>query len=299
MTRDSFKILGPGDEYALKRFLSPRLESSLFLYSNMLAAGLEDTGAAYSGTYAAAFEGSRIVAVVGHFWNETVVLQAPKHGLGLMKLAQQHCDRPLKRLIGPDEQVSAAIRNLELSSANLQLDEPEKLYSLDLYSLVIPDLLAGKRVSARRILAEDEDLVTGWRAGYFREMHLAPDNDELKKTVRRRVRTEVAAGMTWILEIAGRPVSCTSFNANVQDEGIASIVQVGGVYTLPERRGRGYARAVVAASLIDARSEGFQKSVLFTGIRNMPAQKAYEALGYSLIGSYRITILRDSIQEIP
>jgi ribosomal protein S18 acetylase RimI-like enzyme len=298
MTGNSFKILGPGDENALKRYLSPRLETSLFLYSNMLAAGLEDTGATYSGTYAAALEDQRIVAVIGHFWNETMVLQAPKHGLALMKLAQQRCGRPIKRLIGPDEQVSLAIRDLDLSSANLQMDEPEKLYSLDLDSLAIPDLLASKNVRARRIRAEDANLVTRWRAGYFREMHLAPDDDELEKTVRRRVSTEVAAGMTWILEAAGRPVSCTSFNANVKDEGVASIVQVGGVYTPPKQRGRGYARAVVAASLIDARSEGYQKSVLFTGIHNVPAQKAYEALGYGLTGSYRITILRDPIREI-
>ena len=229
MTRFSLKILGPGDEKTLKRFLSPRLESSLFLYSNTLAAGLEDTGAPYSGTYAAAFEGSQIVAVVGHFWNESVVFQAPIHAPALMRLAQQKCGRPIKRLIGPDQQVSAAISRLKLSVEALQMDEPEKLFALDLNVLVIPELLASGRAQARRIRAEDEDLITSWRAGYFREMHSAPNDEDLEKTARRHVRAEVSAGSTWILEVAGQPVSCTSFNATVRDEGISGVVQVGGV----------------------------------------------------------------------
>lgn len=298
MTAQLFRILGPGDEEALKRFLAPRLDSSLFLYGNMLAAGLRDTGERFSGTYAAALEESRIVAVAGHFWNETMVLQAPVHLPALMQLAQRRCGRPLKRLVGPDEQVSAAIRELALNDADLQMDEPEKLYSLNLDDLIIPDILASGGAKSRLIRPEDEDLVTKWRIAYYRELHLAQDSDELQKTTRQHVRAEIDSGSTWILEAAGKPVSCTSFNAVVRDEGIASIVQVGGVYTPPEQRGRSYARAIVAASLLDARSVGYQKSVLFTGINNVPAQKAYAALGYVQIGSYRITVLREAIQEI-
>lgn len=298
MTKPEFKILGLGDEEALKSFLVPRLDSSLFLYSNMLAAGLEDTGARFTGTYAAALESRQIVAVAGHFWNQTLVLQAPVHLPSLMRMAQQRSRRPLKRLIGPNEQVVAAINELALASENLQMDEPEKLYSLALEELAMPALLNGERASARLIQSEDEDLMTEWRLGYYREMHLAEDNDELRETARQNVQAEIATGKTWILEVEGRRVSCTSFNASVRDEGISSIVQVGGVYTPPEYRCRGYARAVVAASLADARSHGYEKGVLFTGIGNVPAQRAYEALGFRLIGSYRITVLREVLRDL-
>lgn len=294
MTSLSFRILGPGDERALKEFLLPRLESSLFLYSNMLAAGLEDTGLRYAGTYAAAFHGSQIVAVVGHFWNNTMVLQAPVQLPALIQLAQQGCARPLKRLVGPDEQVAAAIELLALPTQGLQMDEPERLYALALDDLILPELLSSGRAIGRLIRPEDEDLVTRWRLGYYRELHLAEESDALKATARRNVQEEIAVRKTWLLEAAGQPVACTSFNAQVRDEGIASIVQVGGVYTPPAFRGRGYGRSVVAVSLLDARDKGYQKSVLFTGISNIAAQKAYEALGYRLIGSYRITVLRDA-----
>jgi GNAT superfamily N-acetyltransferase len=298
MTDRSFRILKRGDEQALKRFLVSRLDSSLFLYSNMLAAGLEDTGERFAGTYAAAFEGSEVVAVAGLFWNQTLVLQAPVELAALMRLSQQGCGRPLKRLVGPDDQVAAAIAELALTADHLQMDELERLYSLALDRLVMPALLAGGRVHARPIRPEDEELVTEWRLGYQREMLLAEESDQLRATTSRNVQAEIASGKTWLLEVEGERVSCTSFNASVRDEGIASIVQVGGVYTPPEYRSHGYARAVVAASLADARSRGYQQSVLFTGNGNFPAQKAYEALGFSLIGSYRITVLRQALADL-
>ena len=97
----------------------------------------------------------------------------------------------------------------------------------------------------------------------------------------------VARGEIWLLEEAGRPVSTTGFNATLDEA-----VQVGGVWTPPRLRGRGYARAAVAASLLEARSAGVRRSVLFTGPENLPAQKAYEALGFRQVGSYRLVLLR-------
>ena len=298
MKEDSFRILQSGDEAALKAFLAPRLDSSLFLYGNLLAAGLEDTGERYTGTYAAAFEGQRIVAVAGHFWNQTMVIQAPVQLPALMRLALQTSGRPLRRLVGPDAQVVEAIAYLSLTITKLQMNEAEWLYSLTLADLIVPDLLASGRAAGRRIRAEDADLIAEWRFGYYRELHLEQDSAELREVARRGVEDEIASRRTWVLEIEGKPVSCTSFNALVRDEGVAGTAQIGGVYTPPEFRSRGYARAAVAASLLGARSEGYQKSVLFTGINNTQAQKAYLALGYKLIGSYRITVLREALQDI-
>jgi predicted GNAT family acetyltransferase len=38
-----------------------------------------------------------------------------------------------------------------------------------------------------------------------------------------------------------------------------------------------------------------EQAILFTGKQNVPAQRAYEALGFRPIGDYRILILRDPI----
>ena len=74
---------------------------------------------------------------------------------------------------------------------------------------------------------------------------------------------------------------------------MTEIVQVGGVWTPPEFRSRGYGRGAVAASLLSVRTEGVQTAILFTGEENIPAQKAYEALDFHHIGDYRIILLKE------
>jgi uncharacterized protein len=67
-------------------------------------------------------------------------------------------------------------------------------------------------------------------------------------------------------------------------------VQVGGVFTPPARRGHGYARAAVAASLALARARGAQRSVLFTAATNQAARRAYTALGHESIGDFGLVL---------
>ena len=67
---------------------------------------------------------------------------------------------------------------------------------------------------------------------------------------------------------------------------------MGGVYTPSESRGRGYARAVVAAALLDVRAEGAGDAILFTDDDNQAAQTAYRAIGFRPIGDYRIVLVQ-------
>ena len=92
----------------------------------------------------------------------------------------------------------------------------------------------------------------------------------------------------FVLEVQGSdgPVSYSAFNASLPE-----IVQVGGVWTPPEQRGRGYARAVVAGSLLDARAERVVRAVLFT--ENPAARRAYEALGFQRVGEYGLGDFQD------
>ena len=73
-------------------------------------------------------------------------------------------------------------------------------------------------------------------------------------------------------------------------------MQIGGVWTPPSLRSRGYGRAAVAASLLDARAEGVRVAILFTGKGNVPACRAYEALGFQVIGDYRLVLLKEPVE---
>jgi len=280
------KILQPGDEAALEAFLLPRVDSSMFLIGNMRAAGLADWGQTYQGSYAAAIESGQITGVAAHYWNGNLILQAPAHLERLWPAAVQASGRPIRGLVGPAGQVEAVKMSLGIEPGQVQLDETENLYSLNLAGLVEPEALRSGRVRGRRIEPADLEQVIQWRIDYSLEALGAADTPELRQSCRASIERSLQEGSTWLLEEGGRTVACTSFNT-----AIAEAVQVGGVWTPPELRGRGYARCVVAASLRDARAEGVDRAILFTGKHNLPAQKAYLALGFRQIGNYRLLLL--------
>src|SRR2546425_8188879 len=71
------RVLHGGDQPALEQLLSAYADSSMFLLANSRKAGLVDRGLPFQATYAAAFEGGRIVAVAAHSWLGTLLLQGP------------------------------------------------------------------------------------------------------------------------------------------------------------------------------------------------------------------------------
>jgi predicted GNAT family acetyltransferase len=293
MNEPTIRILKPGDEAALETFLLSCLESSMFLIGNMRTSGLVDNSQAYTGTYAAAFEDKRIIGVVAHYWNQNLTFQAPVHLDSLWRAAVEASQRAISGLIGPNAQVSAAREMLGIDESKIQLDEVEKLYSLRLEDLLVPDDLSSGKVNGRRIEPRDLELITKWRVAYSIEAVRAKDSPELWEKCRASTSRYLMEGRTWVLEDLGEPVACSSFNAAIKEA-----VQVGGVWTPPELRRRGYGRSVVAASLLDARLEGAEKAILFTGESNIAAQKAYAALGFQHIGDYRLMLLRSPLTAV-
>jgi predicted GNAT family acetyltransferase len=82
------------------------------------------------------------------------------------------------------------------------------------------------------------------------------------------------------------PVAYSVFNATLPD-----IVQIGGVWTPPESRGRGYARSVVAGSLLAAHQQEVRRAVLFANPANAAARAAYLSIGFEIVGDYGLVLL--------
>lgn len=285
------RIIQPGDEVALEVFLQPRIESSLFFVSNMRAAGLVDNGRSHEGTYAAVFTQDQIIGVVALFWNGSLILQAPiAHLPDLYQAITASAPRPIARFIGPKQQVQTLLDYLDITPTALKLDEPEYLYSLNLADLRTPPQLLSGAWQGRLMQAKDIELMTRWRVGYAIEALGETESPTLWQQIRTSVEKYLRMGQVWILEDNGEPVATTAFNATIKE-----MVQVGGVWTPPEYRNRGYGRCAVAASLLGVKAEGVKTAILFTGEENIPAQKAYEALGFQHIGDYRITLLKEPL----
>lgn len=288
MDNPTIRILQPGDQPVLETYLQPLIESSMFLVGNSRMAGLVDQGRRLQGTYAAAFSGRPMIGVVAHYWNGNLVLQAPLELLEtLCRTAVSASQRPIQGIIGPKQQAQTALDSLGITPAQIQIDEPEFLYSLRLADLRVPPPLKNGDWHGRLINPDDFDLLTRWRVGYALETLGETDTPQLWQNIREGLERTAAQGSSWILEDRGQPVATSSFNTR-----IAEMVQVGGVWTPPELRSRGYGRGVVATSLLDALEDGAQSAILFTGETNYPAQKAYTALGFRHIGDYRIIILK-------
>ncbi len=285
-SQPTIRIVHPDDQPALEAFLQQRLQTSLFLLSNMRQAGLVDTGQRFEGTYAAAFEGEAIAGVVALFWNGSLIYQAPNYLPALQEAVRIAIDRPIKTLLGPADQVAAGLDALG-ASVRVHVDDPQVLFGLRLADLAVPEPLRTGAVHARVLTAADTPVLAQWRAASRMESFLEPDTPELWEEAQDSVERYLASQRQWVLEADGKLVSTCTFNAEIRE-----VVQVGGVYTPPEARGRGYARAVVAAALLDARAEGAGDAILFTDDDNQAAQKAYRAIGFRPIGDYRIVLVQ-------
>jgi RimJ/RimL family protein N-acetyltransferase len=273
------------DAAAFEAFLVPLADSSLFLLANARKAGFEDSGRPFEGTYAGAFEGGHLRGVAAHFWNGVLAVQAPALLPEVVRHAAGASGRAIAGLTGPRAQVVAARAALGLSGRPAALEAPEGLFAIDLQDLCVPEALASGRVRCRTPRSDELGLLARWRAAYRQEVLSEPAGRASEASAREDVEALEASGSHWVLEESGAPVAYTAFNAR-----LAEIVQVGGVWTPPEGRGRGYARCAVAGSLLAARGQGAGRAVLFT--ENPAAIRAYVAIGFRRVGDYGLVIFR-------
>lgn len=284
----TIRTLGPGDEAALEAFLARHADSSMFLRANLRAAGLVDRGAAAEGLYLARFAGGAITAAIAHYGYGNVLIQAPDDPAALARALAAATKRPVAGLLGPLGQVNAIRPILAPAGMRASKDSAEILFALALDRLAVPELLARPGVVARQAVEADRELLAGWWHDYEVELlGEAPGPALLAKARADFRRRGAASGGPWLLLVDGAPVATQSFNAALPD-----MVQVGGVWTPPALRGRGYARAVVAAALRDAQARGIGRAILFTGGDNRAAQRAYRALGFTPVGDYALVLFR-------
>jgi RimJ/RimL family protein N-acetyltransferase len=274
--------LGPGDEAALEAFLSRHADRSMFLRANARRAGLADRGEPLQGSYVAAFAAGDVVAAAAHYWNGMVVLQAPLLTAELVRAAVAHSGRALKGLAGPWDQVAAARAALPSVRGTAQ---PSVLYVLSLGALAVPQPLVSGRWTWRHARDEEEDLLTDWRVAYAREALGAAESADLRDECRAELALLRREASDFVLEDDGAPVAFAAYNARLPD-----IVQIGGVWTPPPLRGRGYGGAVTAAALLAARDGGAGRGVLFTD--NPTAGRVYERLGFRRAGRYGLMFLQ-------
>ncbi len=281
------RVLQPGDEPELFAFLVPYIDSSLFFFSNVEKAGLEYRGEPLQGTYVARCNpAGAITAVASHSWNGNVMVQGDDGLEQAARHAVAVSGRAVRGIIGPWSLACRVRTALGLDETRAAHDGRELLFALGLDDLKLPELLSRADVALRPPTAtEATELLGGWRADYHIESLGAARTPELEKAAREQVVDWRSAGTLWVLTVNQEVVAMTGFNAETR-----GIVQIGGVFTPPALRGRGYARSAVAATLQLAQAGGATRSILFTAEVNLAACHAYAALGYRVVSDFGLLL---------
>jgi len=127
---------------------------------------------------------------------------------------------------------------------------------------------AGGRM--RKASLDDSDLVLAWTRSFF--VDVGQEASALEPVVKRRL----AAGHFWVWEDGG-PASMAA-----NSEPVEGVVRVQAVYTPPEKRKRGYARAVVS-DLSRRMREAGQRCILYTDLGNPTSNSVYRRIGYRAV----------------
>lgn len=194
--------------------------------------------------------------------------------------------RSLIGIIGPDADVSGIQDALGMTETQMELDARETHFALPLVDLILPE--GNTHVVALSDALQETQ--TTWIVDYHVEV-LGMERPKAEQEVPGRIAREIAENRCVVLMDGDTPVATTAFNA-----ALPQIVQIGGVYTPPENRGRGLARRAVALHLEQARDQGVKRAVLFAN--NPSAIAAYRAIGFTEIGKWRLAIFADP-QDAP
>ena len=292
-TQPTIRKLTLADAPALERFLLPRIERSMFLLSNLRQHGLTDDGSRFTGTYTAAFESNAIAAVAAHYNSGVLIPQAPAYTEPLIAALLKSTNRPITGILGTEQQADPIIKQLNLERtppSNILMNDRQGLFTLPINQLISPSSLNDPALSIRPATPADRPALIPLRQGFVREELGITDEAESLERANRDMQWILRGDAAWIVEHHGQPVGMTGFNASVTEA-----VQVGAVYTTPKHRSKGFAKAAVAQSLIDAAKRGATLAVLFVNSQNPAAQRAYTALGFKKIDNFRTILLRQGI----
>jgi len=287
MTGGTIRLLRSGDETPLEMFLVKHRDTSMFLRSNVRHAGLDFTGQWAGAEYMASFDEDGVTGVAAHCWNGILLLQAPGRADALAVACVDTSRRAVRGLVGPPDQVDAARSALGLTDVRATMDKPEVLYALDLEQHIVPAVSSGGGVTCRAPRPDERASLHAWGFAYDMETLGAPDTPEARRRSADFMDARIDENNAWVaVDRDGRLLSFSSFNAALPD-----IVQLGGIYTPPELRGHGYAKAAVAHSLAVARERGTTRAILFTS--NPSAARTYEAVGFRQIGEYSLVLFEE------
>jgi predicted GNAT family acetyltransferase len=248
----------------------------IFGVSSSLRESPEAYGQPYLGVVS---EGDRVVAAALQTPPFRLILSEVDDPAAIDLLVTDLLDRDLPGMLGPVEVMDAFMK-----AWNARGGRPARRVLAErafrLTEVVPPRPVAG---AARVAGPADRDLVTAWVIAFMREALEDEDDERVAADVDRWL---AGKGRTIHLWEDGEPMSLSGVGGNTPNG-----IRIGPVYTPPDRRGRGYASALVAAVSQAQLDAGKQFCFLFTDLANPTSNKIYQAIGYEPVRDFEIWVL--------
>jgi ribosomal protein S18 acetylase RimI-like enzyme len=137
-------------------------------------------------------------------------------------------------------------------------------------------------VTFRKPNSADMDALAALHAAYEQEEVLPTASEFSAAASRMNIERIFAKEQVYVAELDGRLIGKINTNASTFTR-----YQVGGVYVLPEFRGRGIARRMAGEFITGLTAQGRGIS-LFVKKTNPAARRVYQRIGFEILGDYQI-----------
>ena len=269
-------------------FLEAHVGTSMFLLSNLAIFGPHLGENRFSGNYHLAEENGRIVAVFCLTRRGNLLVQAG----GRTDLAEPilaACEAEPMEVCGVvgEWPVAAAVWDLLLADPRFQPTQAAKdvLYGVSLaHRVSAPAAPPPAGLTLRPLDADDFEQWERLNTAYLAEMNMPrPVVDAAHQA---EFASRCRARWWWGAFVGPQLAATVALNA-----AYGVVGQVGGVYTRPADRKKGFARAALGQLMEACRTQHrFEKLILFTGEDNLAARRLYESLGFEAAGAFGLLL---------
>lgn len=276
-------------------FLEKRKESCLFLLGNLTNYGFKIGKHINSGNYYLLKRNHKIVGVFTLTRRGVLLIQTD----GKDNYSQEICKAILKEniklkgIIGPWKdcflfKIHYEFLNNGWAATSIS---KEQLYFLKLSDVKHKNMFLKPGLPIKFLTETNFKEWDVLNHKYLKEVNL-PVEGSIKK--RKQIFKEAVKNKNiWGLFLNKKLISIGAYNTKYKDIG-----QMGGVFTIPEQRGKGYSTLCMKQIIPDSKKvHQLNSLILFTGEKNIPAQKLYKSLGFKQLGDFGLIFGSQSRQE--
>jgi predicted GNAT family acetyltransferase len=209
-----------------------------------------------------------------------VLSRATQHDIGPLTemLAKQHAQFP--GIVGPSDIAASFADNWGALTGQKSVEYMDQIiYSLT--KVLMPPPVEG---SMRLAKPQEAGLAAKWIRAFAADA--LPKSEQLsEEAALKKADDIIGMGRLAVWDVGGKPV------AQAAVSGTENVARISMVYTPPEERGHGYAKAIVAHLSQQQLDAGKSMCCLYADARNPVSNSIYRKIGYEFIGRSSLYVL--------